>query len=284
MKTNARTLTLDGWNLRRVLSLIAALGMIAASVMTIRHFFLANYPKTIFAGSFCDISAFFNCDSSAFSPISQVMGVPLGYFGLFMGALVVLGTIIPSAAFERTNKSLSLLNVLGVVGLLLYSVFILGSLCLLCSGYYLFSILSFVLFWVRGIDGGRKRIFAGFAKPSLRLILVFGLIAITGAYAFIQYHGVKKEAQEGTALAIVKQYYELPKVAWPSFISPYWPVKSTEAFEGAPIQIVEYADLLCPDCLYLAQQLGKLEKEFEGKINVAFQFFPLDGDCNKVVP
>ncbi|MGZ5488324.1 MAG: hypothetical protein ACXWF4_07300, partial [Candidatus Aminicenantales bacterium] len=73
MTTNARTLTLEGWNLRRVLSIVAGLGMITASVMTIRHFFLANYPKTIFAGSFCDISAFFNCDSSAFSPISAVM-------------------------------------------------------------------------------------------------------------------------------------------------------------------------------------------------------------------
>ncbi len=52
------------------------------------------------------------------------MGVPLGFFGLFLGALVVLGTVFPSAAFERTNKSLSLLNVLGVVGLFLYSVLV----------------------------------------------------------------------------------------------------------------------------------------------------------------
>src|SRR5512137_453222 len=108
MKTNARTLTFDGWNLRRVLSLIAALGMIAASVMTIRHYFLANYPKTIFAGSFCDISAFFNCDSSAFSEISAVFGIPLGFFGAFLGSLFVLGAIFPSEKFERTNKSLSL--------------------------------------------------------------------------------------------------------------------------------------------------------------------------------
>src|SRR5512137_2700131 len=96
VNTRPGTLTLGGWNLRRVLSAVAGLGMIVASVMTIRHFFLANYPKTIFAGSFCDISAFFNCDSSAFSPISAVMGIPLGFFGMFLGALVVLGTVFPS--------------------------------------------------------------------------------------------------------------------------------------------------------------------------------------------
>lgn len=61
----------------RVLSFIFGLGMVIASVMTIRHFFLANYPSSIYQGSFCDINAFFNCDGSAFSAISQVRGVSL---------------------------------------------------------------------------------------------------------------------------------------------------------------------------------------------------------------
>ncbi len=76
-----RSLTLRGLTWPRALSFISGLGMMAASVLTIIHFFQANYPATIFQGSFCDISAFFNCDSSAFSSISQVAGVPLGYFG-----------------------------------------------------------------------------------------------------------------------------------------------------------------------------------------------------------
>jgi uncharacterized membrane protein/thiol-disulfide isomerase/thioredoxin len=279
-----RTLTLGGLTAARVLSFVSGLGMIAASVLTIRHFFLANYPATVFTGSFCDLSAFFNCDSSAFSSIAQVLGVPLGYFGLFLGTLVALGAVIPSEAFERTNKFLSLLNVLGVIGLFCYSVFVLGSLCLFCSGYYLFSILSFVLFWIYGIDREWKNPLARFARPSTKLLVVFGLIALAGAYGFVLYHDAKKEAQAVMAAGVVKQFYELSKVAWPSFISPYWAVRSTEKFEDAPIQIVEYADFLCPDCLYLAQQLDKLKKEFAGKINVAFQFFPLEGSCNTVVP
>jgi uncharacterized membrane protein/protein-disulfide isomerase len=278
-----RSLTLGGLTVPRVLSLLSGLGMIAASVLTIRHFFLANYPATIFTGSFCDISAFFNCDSSAFSPISQILGVPLGYFGLFMGALIALGAVIPSLAFERTNKFLALANLLGVIMLLVYSVFILGSLCLLCSGYYLFSILSFVLLAVYGIGRGERGLVARWLRPSLRLLAVFGVIVVAGGYGFVLYHNAKKEVQAGQAATIVKQYYELPKVAWPSFVSPYWSVKSTERFEDAPIHIVEYADFLCPDCLYLAQQMDKLKKEFAGKINVAVQFFPLDGACNKVI-
>jgi uncharacterized membrane protein len=279
-----RTLTLRGWTVPRILSFIFGGGMITASVMTIQHFFAANYPKTIFEGSFCDISAFFNCDSSAFSEISAIAGVPLGYFGMFMGALIVLGTIFPSPAFERTNKSLSLLNVVGVVSLFTYAVAFLGSLCLLCSGFYLFSILSFILFWKYGIDGEKKNPLKRWIRPSVKLVAVFAVFALAGAYGFVEYHEARKEAQTGTAVNIVKQYYELPLVPWPSVISPFWTARSTENFEDAAIKIVEYGDLLCSDCLYLNQQLERLKEEFKGKINVVFQFFPLEGLCNEVVP
>ncbi len=284
-QTKPRSLTLDGLTWPRALSFISGLGMIAASVLTIRHFFMANYPATIFTGSFCDISAFFNCDSSAFSPIAQLFGVPLGYFGLVMGALVVLGTVIPSPAFERTNKSLSLLNVLGVVGPLPL-LRVRPSTACACSApaTIVFSIMSFVLFWLYGLGRGERGFLARWARPSFRLIVVFGVIALAGAYGFLLYHDAKKEVQVGQAATIVEQYYELPKVAWPSVLSPYWSVKSTERFEDAPIRIVEYADFLCSDCYYLAQQMDKLKKDFAGKLNVVFQFFPLEGLCNKVVP
>ncbi len=277
------TLTLGRAGWRRLLTFLAGAGMIAASVLTIRHFFLANFPATIFQGSFCDISAFLNCDSSAFSPISQVLGVPLGYFGVFLGALIVLGTLFPSPSFERTNKSLALLNVLGVVGLFLYSVLALGSLCLLCSGYYLFSILAFLFFWRWGIDREARGFLGKFVRPSVKFLAVFAVVGVAGAYGFRLYHDARKEAQTGTAWRIVQQYYGLPKVATPSIVSPYWTARSTDSFEDAAIQVIEYADFLCPDCLYLAQQLDQLKREFAGKINIAFQFFPLEAKCNTVV-
>ncbi len=274
-----KSLTLKGVTWPRALSFFSGLGMMAASVLTIRHFFLANYPATIYQGSFCDINAFFNCDSSAFSPISQLFGVPLGYFGLVLGLLVALGAVFPSPSFERTNASLSLLNVLGVIALFAYSVFVLHSLCLLCSGYYLFSILSFILFASSGLGRGLGR----FLRPSLKLLAVLAVLTLAGAYGFLQYHQVKDEARGGSGLQIVKQYYELPLVKPPSLISPFWTAKATDRFEEAPIQVIEYVDFLCPDCLVLNQQLDQLKKEFEGKINIAFQFFPLEAKCNTVV-
>lgn len=278
-----KTFTLNVSLMTRIFSFFSGIGMIVFSFLTIRHFFLANYPETIFEGSFCDISAFLNCDSSAFSSISQISGVPLGYFGLIMGSLFALGMLFPSPRFDRTNTFLSLLNLLGVIGLFMYSVFILNSLCLLCLGYYLFSIIIFFFFWTYGVDRKMPNIMVRFARPSIKLLTIFAVVALTGAYGFRLFHEAKKEAQTGNAMQIVKQYYELPTVESPSIVSPYWTAKSTEKFEDAAIQIIEYVDFLCPDCLYLTQQLDRLKKEFDGKINISFQFFPLDARCNSVV-
>lgn len=279
-----RSLTLRGITLPRILSFISGLGMIVASAMTIEHYFAANFPETIYEGSFCDLNAFFNCDSSAYSSIAQFWGVPMGYFGLFVGALVVLGTLFPSPSFERSNKSISLLNVLGVITLLFYSVFVLGSLCLLCSGFYLFSIISFVLFWKYGIDGGEGGFVRKWVRPSVLHLSAYTVVLAVGAWGFMLFHEAKTDAQTGgVASRVVDQYFGLPEVDLPSVISPLWSIRSTEEFSEAPIQIIEYADLLCPDCKFLADQLHQLEEDFPGMMNVAFQPFPLEGVCNDVV-
>jgi uncharacterized membrane protein/protein-disulfide isomerase len=278
-----KSLTLSGLRPRRLFSLLTGLGMAAASLLTIDHFFRANYPESIFEGSFCDISAFFNCDGSAFSVISQILGIPLGFFGLMAGAVVVLGALFPTEKFERTNAFLSLLNALGVLGLLFYSLFVMGSLCLLCSGYYLFSLFNLFLFWkYSGFKGG-QRFLGRLFRPSIAMLLTLAVIAGVLGYGTAEYHKVRREAQGAVAMGTVKQFYELPVAGNPSFISPFWTVRSTERFEDAPIQIIEFSDFLCPDCLFLTQQLNRLKEEFSGKINIAYQFFPLEGLCNSVV-
>jgi uncharacterized membrane protein/protein-disulfide isomerase len=280
----AVSLTLEGAGWRRFWSFVSGAGMILASILTIRHFFNANFPESIFKGAFCDISTFFNCDSSAYSSIAHFRGVPMGYFGLMAGALVVLGTLFPSRTFERTNKFLSLFNALGVVALFCYSIFFLKSLCLLCSGYYIFSLLSFGLFWKYGLSGEKPGFFGAFLAPSIKSLAVAAVVVLFGAYGFQQFYAAKKDAQlGGVGARVVKEYYSLSKTNYPSLISPCWTAKATERFEDAPIQVIEYVDFLCPDCLFLYRQLDRLKKEYKGKINIAFQFFPLEARCNTVV-
>ncbi len=280
----AQSLTLDGKSSLRYLSFFSGLGMIFASYLTIKHFYDSTFPTSIWAGSFCDINAFFNCDSSAFSALSAIRGVPLGYFGVVVGALVSLGALFPSAAFERTNKTISLANAVGVIFLLGYSVLYLGSLCLLCSGYYVFAIVSFVLYWRYGIDRDQTGMLSRWFRPSTLHVVTYAVLTLAGAYGFAQFYEAKREAQSGgVAARIVDQFFGLPVVDLPTVISPFMTAQATESFTDAPIQIIEYADLLCSDCLYLNQQLERLKREFAGQFNIAFQFFPLDAQCNSVV-
>lgn len=262
---------------------LGGLAMIFFSLLTIQHFFAANFPETIFTGSFCDISAFFNCDSSAYSPIAHLFGVPLGYFGLAAGIFFLFGLLFPSSAMTRTMQTLALLNLLGVIGLFLYSLFILKSICLLCLGYYLFSILVFFSLWKMSPVSGLRKL-KSFLTPSLKITIVALILLFGGAFGYHQFYQAKLAAQQGgVAAQIVREFYSLEKVPNPSFISPFWTAKATEKFEDAPIHIVEYADFLCPDCLYLFYQLEQLKKEYPGQLNIAFQFFPLEGKCNQVV-
>ena len=200
-----------------------------------------------------------------------------------MGALVALGALFPSETFERTNGFIALFNVLGVVSLFLYTVFVLGSLCFLCSGYYLFSILSFFLFWKYGLGREKNRILMPDIRPSFKMLVTFAVIAALGGYGMMAFHAAKVDAKQAVSMRIVKQFYELPEVGDPTFISPYWTIRSTEDFYAAPIRIVEFVDFLCPDCLFLEDQLKRFSEEFPGMMNVAFQFFPLEAKCNSVV-
>ncbi|MGC8892643.1 MAG: thioredoxin domain-containing protein [Candidatus Saccharicenans sp.] len=281
-----RSLTLGNFWLR-LWSFMAGLGMAMASYLTIDHFFRANFPETIFTGSFCDLSRFFNCNSSAYSSIAHFQGVPLGYWGLVVGILVMIGAVLPSAHLEKVNKFIALPNALGVLTLFFYSIFYLKSLCLLCSGYYVFSLFNFYLFYKYGIISQRRGP-VGFireiAMSSWKPLVVIGVLTIAGAYGFHLFYQAKKEAQlGGVATKIVKEFYSLQPVKNPSFISPFWTARATEEFEQAPIRIVEYADFLCPDCLFLFKQLERIKQEYAGKINIAFQFFPLETKCNQVV-
>jgi protein-disulfide isomerase len=200
-----------------------------------------------------------------------------------VGMAALMGLLFPSAAFERTNKFLNFFNGLGIVGLIVISVFFLKSVCLYCIAYYFFSLINFFLYYKFGIDS-EKGFLAQHIRPNIRYLFGIGLLALIGALNIYAFHQAKIEAQGGgVADRIVQQFFKLPKVKNPSVISPYYTVQATENFEDAPIRIIEYADFQCPDCLKLLRDFEDLKEDFGDKMNIVFQFFPLDGKCNTVV-
>jgi protein-disulfide isomerase len=133
-----------------------------------------------------------------------------------------------------------------------------------------------------GVTQGRS---SGRRAPMYLAVLgVFALVAVAGGWTVGQYRDAVRTAEQSEVnVRTIAHFYSLPLVAWPSEISPYRSISGTADFEDAPIRIVEYADPLCIDCRVLHEQLKQLEREFAGKINVAYQFFPLEAVCNDVV-
>jgi uncharacterized membrane protein len=285
------------WTAARAFVLLSGVGMVVFAALTVAHYFDARYPGSIAAGSACDLNAFFNCSGLAYSRLASLAGVPIGWLGMALGALVALTALRPSEPLGRTARPLAALNVALVVVLLLFSLLVLRAVCLLCLGYHATSFVALGALWAWGRrsaqpEGGAATsarataapLARRWSRPDLALLALFGVFAALGAWGVGEYHGVRREAQVGgVASRVVGQFYSLPRVPWPSEISRFWTVRSTDDFEGAPVRIVEFGDPLCIDCRLLHEQIRRLALEFEGQINVAYQFFPLDASCNDVV-
>jgi uncharacterized membrane protein/predicted DsbA family dithiol-disulfide isomerase len=272
-------LTLHGWSVPRVLSAVAGAGMMAGSAVTTGHYYAARYPAARAVPAPCDLVSWLSCDSAVLSAAGTVAGVPLGWFGLLLGAMVLLGALLPSLALERTNRALAVINGAAVLGLFGYSVFALQSLCLPCLVYGGSSMLSLALFvtW-RDTQPGSSFL------PAPAHAGVAAAVALTGAWSLGEYQSAVQQADDSVlSVRAVSSFYALPQVPWPSEISRYRSVSSTDDFEAAPIRIVEFADPQCIDCRVFHTQIRQLEREFPGAINVAYQFFPLEAACNDVV-
>jgi hypothetical protein len=119
----------------------------------------------------------------------------------------------------------------------------------------------------------------------IALLALAGVASTTAAVSFRSRFANEqsKAASHNTSARVVAEFLTLQPIPLPSELSPHWLVRSTEKFDGAPIHIVLYGDPLCSDCRVLFEQMKILEREFAGKMNVAYQFFPLEARCNNVV-
>lgn len=95
------------------------------------------------ASSFCSVGSRVDCTSVALSPYSVLLGLPLPLWG-------ALGFLAIGAAAWRRSRWLLPLTGAGAVaslGLLGVEIFAIGSVCLLCEGVHVLSLILFGLAW-----------------------------------------------------------------------------------------------------------------------------------------
>lgn len=270
-----KSLTLGGMTGVNFLFIMNALVMIGVSIYLTSHFYEARYPKTLGGGkTLCDLSNFFNCDAATFSPVSNIAGVPISWFGIVVGLLFLFSSLMPSENLEKTSSAVSKYNFIGCLVLFVYSLAVLGSLCPFCTAYYALSGLAFFLFWKYGMNTW---------KPEAKTAGFWGVLLLIGAFFFHQTTKGKEETSGKLNASVVEQYRTLTSVGDPDMESPFKIHMATEKFADAPIRISIFSDFECPFCKVVSEQLPEIIRRYGNKVNIQYFFYPLDSKCNSNV-
>jgi len=274
MMNERKTLTLNGLNLNNIIYIFINLIGLAATIYLTTHYYDIHFPQGGLGtgSSACHISDFFNCDAATFSSISNIMGVPLSVFGLFIQISFLLGSLIPSVGFEKTNKTLSLVNAVGCIFLFIFSLVVLGSLCPFCTLFYMTSWISFYLYWKKS-----DLPFFSFDLTSSAILAVvfFGLVGIN--YFMVD---SRIEKQSKMKSQIFSKFQTLPDLGPPAYVSPFTLTKVPGQLKDAKVWILKFSDFQCPFCQKTAELLEKIAQRYKGKINIHYYFYPLDSNCN----
>lgn len=266
------------------LSAILALGATALAVATHLYLALENYKlKSGFSGkSVCNINAQFNCDAVALSPYAQFLGIPMAIWGAAINVVLLVFLIVTltsdSKRYERGSFWLSLVIFLGSVVMGSISFFLMHTFCLFCLTAYALSILQFGAVWTLQTTSPLKSLGGDLRQVWSEQLSIPILIAMVPAGAWLGH-------------SMIGDAYGLSRVG-PMIRESIFDWQSAQAFtfkdEGlhlkngsGPIkmQIVEFADFLCPHCKHAAPTLHNF---VEGRpdVELIFKPYPLDGTCN----
>lgn len=270
---NQKSLTLNGLTPLNFLYLCLSIGMIFVGAYLTTHFFDTMYPTGIKgASTLCNINDFWGCDKATQSTFGVIAGMPTSVFGIIMGVIGIITCFAGSKEFEQTTKTVLLVNLVACIILFIYSLVALGSLCPMCTAYYILSILTYFLFHKYSIMP------LGVSPKVAGIFAVILILPIAG----MNYHiGQKEKNKETLASSYINQFNALKDYGDPTIESDYKVHMATEKFSDAPIRISVFSDFQCPYCKAVADQLPELIRDFKDKINIQYMFYPLDAGCNK---
>ena len=245
--------------------------MIGVSIYLTNHFYQVVYPEGLAgASTLCDINSFFTCDAATLSPLSNLAGIPISVGGLLVGVFLLAGFFFKSDAVEKTNLVMLWVNIVGCVVLFIYSLVSLGTLCPMCTAYYILSAIALFLL-------ARS---AGTPRVDPKVIGSYIVIALISGAIFFSIS--KSSADKLTRIApqLIQSYNNLADLGAPEQESPYRLASATEKFSDAPIQISMFSDFQCPACKMLSEVMHSLLKSYKGQVNAQYFFYPLDHNCN----
>jgi len=274
------------------------LGLVATTAAAYVHYQLATTPGY---ESFCDVNATFSCAQAYQSAYGRLAGAPVsvlgaGYFVALL-ALMALG--------RRLDALASYLLVAAIVGLgfVLYlawaTIFVLGTLCLLCLATYAAVV---GLFFVAGaassipmidVPDRFSRDLRRFVATPLALVAAIVVVGATAASAAFFPADPESATPAARAAAVATQAAAEPPLTddqktqirtqfdqAPRMIVP------ADA-EGATVVIVKFNDYQCPPCRQTWELYGPIKarwaQQAPGKVKFITRDFPLEQECNATI-
>jgi protein-disulfide isomerase/uncharacterized membrane protein len=237
-----------------------------SSIYLTQHFYSVHFPQGIGGGGICDISSFLNCDSATNSPISNIFGAPISSLGIITSLIFFAPLVLSKVNLSGVVLFFGGINLLGCVGLLVYSLVALGSLCPVCSIFWVSSNIAFFLSF-KNLES-RSLSPVSILSTSILFLVVIGLGNLTYSSKQKDLLSIKDD--------LIKQYKSLKIVPVPNEL----PNLSLISNKNAPIRMVIFSDFQCPACKSLSKMVPSLMRRYKGKIDIKYLFYPLDNSCN----
>ena len=265
---------------------IIALSALVLAIGT--HFYLTQHHLALKYGqatgsSVCDINATFSCSAAAASKFSELFGVPIALWGAVTNfVLLILALFYPMA--DEQNKARARGSILLFSGFIAFVSIVMAGIsltqltqyCPFCIGTYVLSFIAFFGFW-KGLSIPSKTAGSFHASPKSLGFSAVGIFLLT----FIVNHGMSKgqvgdtKAFDAAINSYVQEWQNAPTLT----INPISPLVKGNTDPNAKMKIVEFADFRCSHCKAAAPTLDAFVKSHPG-VQLSFQTFPLDGECN----
>jgi protein-disulfide isomerase len=229
--------------------LVACLGLFAAGVLSIGHFLHLPVP--------CGESK--GCLTVAMHPSSQVLGVPIAYFGVAAYlALIVLLVLAPSTWARRAAVAVAAVGALSSLALSFYSVTVIRATCAWC----LASATAMSLLLLLTVALARSRRVLRPLSGSTALSLVFLVIAALALQA---------RSMQRAALAPPISAERLAQVPARELVN----TANALGPRSAPVTIVMFSDMWCPSCREIEPALSRYQKANPSRVRFVYRHLPL---------
>ncbi len=285
--------------LRRLITLLAVAGLMAAASSSYMHLQLVSDPAYT---SFCDISERVSCTELYQSRYGSVAGVPVALGGVvWFGAvllLVLADARSPASSRENITSYLLVWSTVGlsVVMYMAYaSFFVLGTFCLLCGVVYV-AVVGIFLMTGSGPATPLRHLPSALIHDLRVLVqrpvgffvtVVFVAGSVAAAAWFPEPRPLGSIAQAVTVPENTEQADE-QRSEFERFWSAQPRTESRLTDTEAPVVVVKFNDYQCPACaqthLVYDPIFTKYEASHPGSVRLVTRDFPLDPDCNDSSP